>query len=424
MKSIIELAAAFGARGVAAIGGMFLSIVIGRSLGPSGLGQFAIFLSLLGLFTILSSRGIGIIIIRETAKSLQKGRRSEAHRVFKHLLLRAFYTSLFFAIIGFVAIAIGVTSIQFSFSSIMFAISLPAFIVIAMCSSYLKGAGKSWIGALIEPGSTALLASFLILLLMRLGAPKNLETFVFIHTIAIILFCIIGLYIVSNSLLQPLFKHAVKRLSTLEAAQKSKGELPLTVVSLSAFVMQAGFFAVISPFLSEEELGLIRAAERIALVIIFPVSAIEPFISHRVVQAFHSDNASALQKLLAKAVFVGGVISFMPLLVIEAYPGPLLSLMGDEFTAAVPYLRMIAILNFMIVLLNPFSTALSMAGADKELMQISIIFLISSLILFVLSAILGGAMGFVICYMLVSSFRVIAITFVAHKFMTKGRILK
>ena len=75
--------------------------------------------------------------------------------------------------------------------------------------------------------------------------------------------------------------------------------------------------------------------------------------------------------------------------------------MGPEFLRAAPYLRVLALIHFVIVVLAPFTVMLNMGGGERAAMWISLVALALAIVLFPLLSHLYDAAGFVTAYALV-----------------------
>src|SRR5690606_37529167 len=69
------------------------------------------------------------------------------------------------------------------------------------------------------------------------------------------------------------------------------GGWPFTIVALSVLVTQSGAFAIGGYVLDQESLGLLRGAERLAMIIGFSLTAINPFIAPRIAAAWAKSGA-------------------------------------------------------------------------------------------------------------------------------------
>jgi len=165
--------------------------------------------------------------------------------------------------------------------------------------------------------------------------------------------------------------------------------------------MQSGSFLIAAPFLSENDLGFLRAAERLALLVSFSVLAINPVITPRIVQFSRGGETVGLRRVTMRAGMASTGIGACVLLPLLIWPEQTLSLMGAEFGAAADYLRLMALTQFVAAMLGPLSPVLNMSGRERAAMWINVVALVLALGLIPLLCAEYGALGFAVAYSVV-----------------------
>lgn len=390
----LQLAVTFGARMASAAGGSLLAIIIAQQGGPAMLGEFTLFMSLLGTAGILARGGLDVILIRTVAEA----RAHDSIASSTHLLIaavrRAFWPSLVLAIFGALFLASGILGSSLSGSPIVFVFALPMLTVLALFSGYMKGAGRPWVSPLFEIGGISAVASVILLVLALTRWRIDGAGLLFILLVAMAMICILS---------WPIFRSErvgsrASDSTTPVANGCWRGQWDFMLIALSAFLLQAGSFIVAAPFLSDTQLGLLRAAERLAVIVSFPMVAINPFIAGRIVHHLVKADTDALRGSMRRAMLTGGGIAALPLVVFILAPALCLNLLGTQFVAAAIYLRFMALANFVVVLFGPSAMAMNMGRMERRAMIINTSFLVLGVLLFPLLTMSWGASGFTAAY--------------------------
>lgn len=415
LKSLLDLSAVFLARGASTLGGAALSLLIARIDGPGGLGQFTVFVSALGLFSMLAKRGLDTILIRSVARSVHRGDDIRIVQLLVHSSKISLMTSLFLCIPGSILLWSGAMGKTAWNSPVIFAVSFPIFTMLAIYAGYLKGIAKPWYAPVCEIGGISLFVSIVLMGLMAIGIKPNINEIGSIFSLTVIL-----LFSACTIVFIYLYRQRGITVSNIDLRKKeyeelSYGQIPFTIEAFSGFLIQAGSFAMVGYFLSEKELGLLRAAERIALMVSFPVLAINPYIASKIVHHVEKAQKGLLWRLMGKASLTGAVIVLPALILLLASPGLILQLFGPEFQQASSYLQVFSIVHFLLVILGPFSMLMSMVGGEKQLMIVSIWMLVCAVTLYPILTACYGVIGFVVAYSVVSVTRPVLIAYLGKK---------
>jgi len=176
------------------------------------------------------------------------------------------------------------------------------------------------------------------------------------------------------------------------------GEIPFTLIAISSYLIQSGSFLLAAPFLSEGDLGLLRAAERLALLVSFPVLAVIPVIAPRVVRLYRTGENVGLKRLMAISMVVCGGIAGLVLLCMLAWPERALALIGQEFESAASFLKIMAIAHFVAATFGPLIGLLHSSGRERVSMYINLGTLAVALVLVPVMTVSAGPYGFSVAY--------------------------
>lgn len=403
----ISFAKTFFARGASAVGSLLFAFVAARETGAATFGQLALFISLAGITSIFARSGLDTALIRLAAEVKSSDNAGNSLSYFLEAIKRVMAPAFVFSILGAALLYLQIFGDGIPQSYRVFLLVLPLQSGLALVSGYLKGIGKSWLAPMFEVGGVSIVAAVFILALGWYG---------FVISGLVVLVCLATAMIALSLLsVRILFRERRKlagvNLSNHEVAMRSpwRGRWHFMLIALAAYLLQAGSFVVAAPFLSNSQLGLVRAAERLAIIVSFPTLAINPYIASKLVHSVVGGKPSSIRATIVWAVVVGGALGVIPLIVFLCFPYVPLRAFGQGFHLAAPYLRLMAIANFAQVLLGSGDMAMNMGGLEKRAGKINVAWLISGIFLFATSSSLWGASGFVCSYVIVTSGRSISV---------------
>jgi O-antigen/teichoic acid export membrane protein len=168
--------------------------------------------------------------------------------------------------------------------------------------------------------------------------------------------------------------------------------------ALAAFVTQAGSFALVGSILSEGDLGLARAAERLALMVSFPLTVVNPFIAPRIVYHVTFVDKNSLRILMSKACLASVLPALPVALTLLFIPHTFLSLFGPNFGDAALPLQVFAVAQLFTAATAPFAQLLYVGGNERALAHILIASMLVGMLLFPIATIYFGLFGFAAAY--------------------------
>lgn len=393
-------------RGIAVMGGVALSLVVARALGPDGLGQFTIYLTILSVAALVGRRGLDLVLIREVAKHSDVSQQRHAYQ----LLLEAFWESrVSIALVGIVALLFLYSGIVGDYTTadyLLFTLVLPAFAGVSLYAGYLKGLNKSWLAALIEIGGASGVTA--VILVLGYGATKTFSVTAIIAAFTIVQVGILGLMAVG---------HTRQQISRSTPVLDQTGAFYFMTNAVSVFLTQAGAFLLIAPFVSEAAIGMLRAVERLGLLVSFSSLAVNPFIAPLAVKKYRTGDIVAFRTFLYKVLIVSGGLALLPFAILIFFQAEALSFFGEEFKAALPYLPPMLIGNFVFAVLAPCTMISSMCNREKAVSFYSLISLCLAIPLYPLASYWFGAWGFVWTYIAITLMRALSIAVVTFRNM-------
>lgn len=393
-RSIGPFLATMGARGGSALGGMLLSLLVARLAGAEGLGQFAIFTALLGTLSLLALHGTDILMIRGVALAYGRGNPGSALGLLWHGAEPVLIISLAMGAVGSVILASGLLGSPFPGAVFLMPAALVMQATLTLIAGYAKGQSRAWLAPTFEIGGVSLFAAVILFALSQ-TQPSMDRSGILGAFIAALL---ISGAIAATMLLRDRRQFPQRIASDEQKSELRSGRLDFTLIAVATFVAQAGSFLLAAPFLSEADLGLLRAAERLVIVVSFSVLVVDPVIAPRVVKLSHAGDLAGLKRTILKTMSLSGGLALPPLAVMIIWPEAALRLMGEDFVSASDYLRVMAAAHFVTAILGPLSMVLNMTWRERMSMWVSILTLALAVSAIPLLSLLYGPAGFVAAY--------------------------
>lgn len=395
MSKVVLFGATTMAQCFGALGGLALASVLAQMAGPSLLGSFTVMLSILGVLSMLSRRGQGSLLTRAVAWALHAEGSAAAVTLLVLAVRRIVLPSLILGVVGSVLLWSGIFGQPFPGSLVAFPFALVLTTALALFAGYARGSERPWAAPMFELGGISMLT--VGLLTLALVAMTDVTPLTVTAIFLISMLCMIGISVIvisrdlpdGSGLLHPSNDHR---------RELQHGQIPFTLIAIASFLVQSGSFLIAAPFLAQADLGLLRAAERLALLVSFPVLAITPLIVPQVVRFARLGDATGLRRTLMGAMGASGVIGASVLLLLLFWPARALALMGEEFIEAVPYLQIMAVAQFVVAVISPLIGFLHSAGHERLSMWINLGALALALGLIPILCTVFGALGFALAY--------------------------
>lgn len=393
-RSIGTFLSVMGARGGSALGGILLSLIIARLSGADGLGQFAVFTALLGTLSLLALHGTDILMIRAVAWADGQGKAGSTLGLLWHGAVPVLFVSLAMGGVGSLILASGLLGTPFPGAVMLMPLVLVMQATLALIAGYAKGRTRAWLAPAFEIGGVSLFGA-LILLLISQAQPSIGRSGIMGAFIAALL---ISGAIAASMLLRDWRRFPQRTASDDQKTELRSGRLDFTLIAVATFVAQAGSFLLAAPFLSETDLGLLRGAERLVLVVSFSVLVVDPVIAPRIAKLSRAGDKRGLNRTILQTMALSGLLAVPALALIMIWPQALLRLMGEEFVPASGYLQIMAAAHFVTAILGPLSMVLNMTWRERMSMWVSILTLALAVTAIPLMSYVYGPTGFVAAY--------------------------
>lgn len=405
MRLIMNLAGGLAARAGAALGGMFLSLVVGHYYGSEALGKFTIFLGVLGGFSMVAKRGLDLLLTRSVARVRHWDGNESALSLLAPSIRVSIAGALALSVPGMLLLDTRWLQVDSGIAVAVFPLCMIAIVVVMLVAGYIRGTEHAWLTPLMQlGGASALAAVFVAGWVWGTGNHQTQYVYV-LFAVAAGLFCCSAFFFPRLKRHLPAWEWPGLRLDEnvcLRDLGNYKAQLAFTIVALAAYITQAGSFSIAGPFLPTATTGILRIAERLGLLVTFGALAIDPIIAARVVRYREAGNRDLLKKMTLKSCMAAAAMGGIPMIALLVFPGWIVAHVGHGFMQAIPYVRALAISNIVVAALGPFSMVMNMVNREHQLMWISIAALVFAAVAYPVASLLWGGWGFIVAYVSVS----------------------
>lgn len=403
----------FIARGIAAVGGLLLIVVLGRLHGPAGVGVFALAQSIYLGAGILARYGMDNALMRYvgqdhtsctvtlylrwalTKTALLSLAAAAVVYLFRHLLAQWFDTPELAHLLAGVSLAI------------------PSFTLAFVLGGFMKGIRKPATACLLENGSISLIASFFVVLLAYTWPQLGIAAAGWAMAMAAWLILGQGIWQTWRWIAQ---QNWISDETPISARRFASTSQAFFVLSLARLMQQVIGVMIAGWLLNSADLGLFRSAERAAFLITFILLVINAVFPPRFATLYHKGDLAGLSRLARKGAVLGILLALPILLICLLVPHWLLGLFGTEFVPAANLLRIIALAQLINVATGSVGLLLNMTGHEVLMRNIALSCNVLGLLLFFLLIFLLGTLGAALALAIVLVLQnLIALVFVWRK---------
>lgn len=398
-----NLVSIFGVRAVLILGGFALTLVVAQQGGAVELGKLAVYVSAFTFFSIFGKFGNDVLLLRKiSAKRKMSNKRKTIY-----LLYHTFRSLRFSIPVSAVCICVVYSGMIGEFSAselVLIVTSIYLYSVLSNYSSFYKADGKIALAPIFEISGVSTVACIVYLCLNLIGII-NAQLSVFLSLCILFFFGPIRI-----QSLKKVFKSYRKR-------GNLRPEIYLTIVASSTYITTTGSLLLVAFILSSEQLGILRASERIGLVVGFSMLAIEPFLQPKIASLVAQNRFYEIRRLLRIYSLLGFTLGLTTSLMISGNIQSLVHLFGDEFSSIDEVYIYFVISQVAFVSMNPFVTFLNIGGHETVSGWINALSVALSCVLMPFLTHEFDVLGFSISYCGVMSFRLLLSTIVASKIL-------
>ena len=178
----------------------------------------------------------------------------------------------------------------------------------------------------------------------------------------------------------------------LSPALKASIASMFVVVSMDMAVQWSGYLAT-STFLSEENVALFATALRTAQINSFLLLGINLIVAPKFAGAFSERNVSEIDSIALLSSRIMLACATPVVLCMLLFPETIMSVFGAEYTAAAPYLQVLAIGQFINLITGSVCEILPMTGHERDFRNVVLVTGPLSIVLAVVLTSQFGTMG-------------------------------
>lgn len=387
----------FVVRGITALGQVSYAVILGWLFGPEGVGLLALAQSIMLTGSTLARFGQNTSLLRFIGSTNSD---PKIHQFF----YQAQFITIFLSIVLSTLIFIGSSSIEKFYGSEDIAAVLPYFAIsivpVTFCAvnaGFFKGLRMPATGCLAEFSSITLVAAIVTLtsaIFVEEFNSKHAAICFLASTLLVTIGVLIVLAKIRNGLL---LNWQEKRQYDKQADPSLKRYLSISfsflVTGLSGLAQNVLVILIAGYFLTQTDLGLLRMADRLAIMISFPlivINSIYPPLFSKLHSSMQTDALHAAIRDSARACFFLSTPVFLLVLI---FGEELLNVFGEEFVSAYPFLIAVSFGQWINAITGSVGFVLSMTGHEKILRNIAIFITIFTLINFTLASHYFGVIG-------------------------------
>lgn len=366
--------------------GVIVSILLGRYLGPEGIGVINLTNRVVAIVLLISVFGMKQVLIKEIAIGFY-------NKDFKRIASNAI-SSYWFN--GLLSISIALLFIAFSpwiandlFNDpklqtplMIFLMVTPFQVLAQLFSSGLVGFRKIWQASLVEQALGLFFMVIGIGILILFDLEFSVINVAWCYSIGrLLVFLITGVY------WKTIFNNYESHTNVIKNSLKVA--FPLFVASLTASLSNNLDVLMLGWLSSTYQVGLYTVAAKIAFMTSFFLAVAHTAISPKIASMYEKGENIALEKMVQNtsfSLFLIGLFTLLGFIVLGKY---ILMLWGLEFIDGYYLLIILSIGQFFNISTGTVGSLLSMTGFEKNLLWINVFYLV---------------FNFLLCYVLINYF--------------------
>lgn len=404
--------AAYGLKGLNAATAFIATVILARTAGPAVVGDYGFAVLTATLLGLIAIRGRDYVSLRQIAGDLRTGDTASA-RGTMDWSVRTGVVSTLVVTLGFAAaVAAGPLAKQLqvdkaALTAAALGIGSVAFYRLGLC--IVRGTGRPIAGQFFEGFNSIIFAIIVFFFWWQTLSITALDAVVLFFVCQLISVLVMWLLIRRDTL-------DWAPASPPDTRALSRDGLPIMAVQGTHMFSDWLLLALIAGAASIAEVGSMRVAMQVVMIIAMIVSTGESYIAALVagdIRAGLPDLVWARHRraTLAMAVFIGPIIAACVI-----FPEQLLTLaFGSDFAVAAPALAIMSIGQASKILTGPIGGLLAMAGLERQLLVITLIGLALLLVLSLTLVPLWGIAGAATAHAATMTFRNIASYLVARR---------
>lgn len=371
--------------------GFLTAILLARTLGVSGYGEYSFVFALVILLIIPSHLGVPTFVLRSTAALKEQNQSDSLWSIWGWAFAVVSIASVAVATLVFIAFFI-VGFGNVSATLLVWGLALLPLVALGMCrDEALKGVGHVLLGMFNQDVLRPLLFSLLLIFISVFAAAEIYPYQAMqLHVISAAMTFVIGsafLYYFSRGLRkQPIeWKNSREWLSTSLVLGLGIGVM---VLNNNIDVI------IVGALRSHEEVGVYRVAVVAAGLTAFGLNSLNSVLMPRIVGLYSRDDMIGLQELVTSSSRLVLLVAIAAALILVFIGEWLIDLaFGSEFVASYIPLLILIFAKFGYVVFGPTMTILTMSGNEKVVVRTLLVATVLNVVVSLVLTHMYGAVG-------------------------------
>jgi O-antigen/teichoic acid export membrane protein len=384
-------------KGIGALVGLAINVVLARILSPESFGGYFLFLSVVAIASVLAQLGLGHAIVRLIAESMAANRADRARAAVRLVLAWGAAGSVF-ALMVIESGAGHWVALNLVHSPVLAGVMWIGgpFVVLTVVQGLLveilRGYHRIGLATAFGEFGSRSIAAVLFVAIWMSSRPADLSTILLLSLVAVA----IGIVFASATVFR--YTPYRKGRHVLDRARAPLGSrevfsiaLPLFVVNLTAFIPSQFDIWLVGAFRSAADVAQYAAAFRLAILTLVPLTIVSAVMAPTIARYHAQARLGDVETILRGGTTAASVIAIVALVVFLAVGDKVLVVIyGDYYRSAWPVLAILGTAYAINVLAGSCVMVLSMTGHQKQLMYIT---LTTGILAFVLSLVLVQFLG-------------------------------
>jgi len=363
---------------VGVVAGLFVSIVLGRTLGSEGIGLIRLSQNIVGLLLIISLFGMRNVLIKEIAigyakKDMQYIGNLMKTAYFLNGLITIFISVVLILITPWISLNV-FNEPRLTIILVIAIIAMIPKVYSQIFSSGLIGYNKIWQSSLADNTLTSVIAGIILFFLWLLKLEITIVRVAVSYAVGNLLVMLsLGLY------WKKLFLYKKRKKIIVRTVLKTA--IPFFILSSSNTIIGNAAVIILGWFENSKQVGLYSVALGLSVLSSFFLQITNTVIAPKLASMFANKKMKEMEKMVHQISKGLAVIALIPLLIFIVGGKYLLSIWGAEFIDAYWILIILSIGQFFNVLTGCVGVLLNMCGLEKLQVRITGVFLIVNLVL-------------------------------------------
>jgi len=377
-KSLNDTIYTFIVRGGGIVFGILISIFLGRTLGPKGLGIISLTNQIVGILLMFIMLGIPTVIIKEVAIAFSRKDWEHANSIISTSLKTNGATGIIIILLAYAFIPYTISHI-FKEPLLRVPLTIAVFamffqIITRIFSAGVNGYRKIWQSSLVNDTLSLFISGMVLLFQYLDGYRITVVMVVWDYAVSRVLVALI------ISIYWKIIHHPSKYKKFIPKPTL-KVALPLLFAQATNVIASSADIVMIGWLLTAKDVGLYSVALRMAYLSGIFSQVINSVIAPKIAALYANNNVKEMEKMAQKVTKLISLIAILVFMGILLFGKIVLSIWGDEFITTYNVLVILSIGQVIKLITEQAGMILTMCNQEKVLGLLTFISAISNIIL-------------------------------------------